>query len=360
MSITVIDRFVIIFANVRTQTGGGQPGCCQMDQPWQIRKRFLEVNHYKMTYLPRPEPTYGSFQGPDRKKDFATDHAQWTKEVGEWGNLRCANSVGYFCRTHGRWVHCDEVRARWASKFGASKQRCPPSHESWTEIIAKYDQERQEELMYLARTNKGHCTHDSGIVPPTFDLASPASEDSGYGSTIYEPIYELASPDPEEFETELLPDLPSLDPHDSLDRSGQSHKSSRRSHSCKTKSSKSHRKDREHSKDVEVARDYLNEHNSDTYNPSDVYCLQDTYNTTDRYNPPETYSTSATYNSQDTRNSTDRYDPTETDNHLDLEEDSELFQHESFQHEAYQDQKTSKQQKKVKGRPNPVKRNAKH
>lgn len=60
-------------------------------------------------------------------------------EYSYWGNLKCKQDCGYFCRRHGMWITCDEVRSNTASARDEQLYgHCPPSHEHFEAVKQEF------------------------------------------------------------------------------------------------------------------------------------------------------------------------------------------------------------------------------
>lgn len=119
-----------------------------MDFAWQIRAKFPTL-----TYLPRPRPPPGA--------RWEENLLPWESEYREWNDLDCENITGYFCFKHGKWVHCDEVRAKLAPTREGRRHDasdCPPSHAIIEGITNAINGQREEYLEELKLALESEAT----------------------------------------------------------------------------------------------------------------------------------------------------------------------------------------------------------
>ncbi|KAM7210942.1 hypothetical protein V8F06_013677 [Rhypophila decipiens] len=120
--------------------GFGEPGCTIIQYPWEILEKWD-----KLQYLPRPEPP----------RHWSHAHKHWEREYAHWRDLKCKSQKGaYFCRRHGKWITCEELKAGWASSqsdelYGPDHHRCPQSHYDWEEAEERIFQAQREQVEAL-------------------------------------------------------------------------------------------------------------------------------------------------------------------------------------------------------------------
>src|SRR3569833_3822291 len=112
-----------------------------------------------LRYLPRPEP-------PVKCKD----HEYWLHEYVHWKRLRCGTGNGYFCRRHGRWITCLEIRSGVPEQRREPHDHCQDRHKELQQMIDGffYDEMAEHEKTYSGAATlpddlKAHDEGDTGV-----------------------------------------------------------------------------------------------------------------------------------------------------------------------------------------------------